>query len=130
MTKRKAAVIGVFNIGKNHVKAWANTEGAQLVAIADLNAKLCEEVKAEFQIGESYLVRMYPGPATIVNREGKNVLEAPPVLNANLGVTHDFLQAVQSGQRPCVDGEQGIQLHKMLDAIVQSANEGREIPIN
>ncbi|MCC2686915.1 MAG: Oxidoreductase family, C-terminal alpha/beta domain [Paenibacillaceae bacterium] len=73
---------------------------------------------------------MYPGPATIVNREGKNVLEAPPVLNANLGVTHDFLQAVQSGQRPCVDGEQGIQLHKMLDAIVQSANEGREIPIN
>jgi predicted dehydrogenase len=55
MAKYKAAVIGVFNIGKQHVKAWSKTEGAELVAIADLNPQLCESVKQEFQLSESYL---------------------------------------------------------------------------
>jgi predicted dehydrogenase len=342
MTKRKIAVIGVFNIGKNHVKSWANTPGAELVSIADLNPQLCEKVKAEFSIGESYLdykellkqsdaeiisvclptglheqvvtdclrsgrhvlcekppatsaleaermhecslqtgkqlgytlqrrfsaeveaarraiadrrigdvlygrtiwvrhapltlresqwrfdqrtgggslldlgihlldaawyamgfpqpvsvsgttsssqvpeycqrmgmpipdkmaddsaaawirfadgqvltlessygmwtlddqewrcdlhgtdgaVRMYPGPAEIINRDGRRVLEEPEIMKAHLGVTHDFLQAVENNRRPCADGEQGIMLHKMLDAIIQSASERREISIS
>jgi predicted dehydrogenase len=71
---------------------------------------------------------MYPGP-TLVNRDGKSVLEEPSVIKAHPGVTHDFLQAVENNRRPCANGEQGIVLHKMLDAIVQSSSEGREITI-
>jgi len=87
-----------------------------------------EEVRCDLH-GTDGAVRMYPGPATAVNREGKAALEVPPVIKANLGVTRDFLQAVENNRRPCADGEQGITLHKMLDAVVQSAREGREIAI-
>jgi predicted dehydrogenase len=86
-----------------------------------------EEVRCDLH-GTDGALRMYPGPA-VVNRDGKAKLEAPSVIQAHPGVTHDFLQAVQNNSRPCADGEQGIVLHKMLDTIVQSADEGREIPI-
>lgn len=87
-----------------------------------------EEVRCDLH-GTDGAVRMYPGPASIMSREGKAALDKPSIFKANLGITHDFLQSVNNDQRPCVDGEQGIILHKMLDAIVQSAREGREVPI-
>ncbi len=42
------AVVGVGEFGRNHVRVWRETEGAELVGIVDTNAERAQKVAAEF----------------------------------------------------------------------------------
>lgn len=81
--------------------------------------------------GTEGALRIYPGEAQAITREGRHSLAAPleSPYYGHHGVTHDFLQAVVQNREPCADGKQGVVLHQMMDAIIRSAEEGREIPI-
>lgn len=46
------------------------------------------------------------------------------------GLCGDFLRAVENGSEPCVSASQGVTLMRMLDAILQSAEERRELEIH
>ena len=44
----RVAVVGVGEFGRNHVRVWRETEGAELVGIVDTNAERAQKVAAEF----------------------------------------------------------------------------------
>ncbi|EKD28085.1 MAG: oxidoreductase protein, partial [uncultured bacterium] len=46
----KCAVIGVGNMGKNHVRVYAQNSMIKLVAVADINYDLGQKVAVEFGI--------------------------------------------------------------------------------
>ncbi|MFC1616526.1 Gfo/Idh/MocA family oxidoreductase, partial [Patescibacteria group bacterium] len=48
--KLKVAVIGVGNMGKNHVRTYKSLDEVELVALADLNEKLGKSLAMEFNI--------------------------------------------------------------------------------
>lgn len=50
MHKLKAAVIGVGNMGKNHVRTYSEIDEIELVAIAELNEDLGKKVSDEFKV--------------------------------------------------------------------------------
>jgi predicted dehydrogenase len=88
-----------------------------------------DEVFCELH-GTDGAVRIYPGPAAVINGDGRAELtESRQSAQGHLGMTRDFIAAVETGREPCVDGRQGMLLHKMMDAIRQSAAEGREVAI-
>ena len=44
----RVAVVGVGEFGRNHVRVWRETEGAELVGVLDTNAVRAQKVAAEF----------------------------------------------------------------------------------
>jgi predicted dehydrogenase len=44
----RVAVVGAGQFGRNHVRLWRETEGAELVGIVDIDAVRAEQVAAEF----------------------------------------------------------------------------------
>jgi predicted dehydrogenase len=44
----RVAVVGVGEFGRNHVRVWRETEGAELVGVLDTNAERAQKVAAEF----------------------------------------------------------------------------------
>lgn len=88
-----------------------------------------EEVERCELYGTNGALRMYPGTAKVIDRQGSRILEAPSVAQGHRGVMKDFLESVRNGHPPCVDGMQGVILHKMLDAVVQSAAIKQEVLI-
>ena len=44
----RVAVIGVGEFGRNHVRVWRETEGAELVGVVDTNPERAQKVAAEF----------------------------------------------------------------------------------
>jgi len=44
----RVAVVGVGDFGRNHVRVWRETEGAELVGIVDTNAERAQKIAAEF----------------------------------------------------------------------------------
>jgi predicted dehydrogenase len=45
----RVAVIGVGEFGRNHVRVWRETEGAELVGVVDENSERAQKVAAEFR---------------------------------------------------------------------------------
>ena len=44
----RVAVIGVGEFGRNHVRVWRETEGAELVGVVDANSERAQKVAGEF----------------------------------------------------------------------------------
>ena len=44
----RVAVVGVGDFGRNHVRVWRETEGAELAGVVDTNADRAQKVAAEF----------------------------------------------------------------------------------
>lgn len=88
-----------------------------------------EDVEQCELYGTAGSVRMYPGMPMVVDRNGRSMIETPQMVEGHSGVMKDFLESARTGRPPCVDGRQGVMLHKMLDAIMQSADENREVII-
>jgi len=44
----RVAVVGVGEFGRNHVRVWRETEGAELVGVCDTNRERAEKVAAEY----------------------------------------------------------------------------------
>jgi predicted dehydrogenase len=111
--------------------AWLTfANGASLVMESSYGMWTVQEDEVYSELhGTEGAVRIYPGPALLVNGEGRRELSFPLQDEGHLGITQDFIQAVETGRPPCIDGMQGILLHQMLDAIVLSSEQGREIRI-
>lgn len=63
-TRARVGVIGVGNMGKNHVRNYAECELAELVAISDINEELGQ------QLAEQYGCRYYRDHNEMLDREG------------------------------------------------------------
>jgi predicted dehydrogenase len=46
----RVAVVGAGEFGRNHVRVWRDTQGAELVAIVDTNADRARKISAEFGV--------------------------------------------------------------------------------
>ena len=46
----RVAVVGAGEFGRNHVRVWRETQGAELVGIVDTNAERAQKIAAEFNV--------------------------------------------------------------------------------
>jgi predicted dehydrogenase len=53
----------------------------------------------------------------------------PPAENVHLPLVEDFVQAVRTGQAPACSVAEAAQTNRLLDAIYQSAAEGRPVTL-
>jgi predicted dehydrogenase len=87
----RIAVVGAGEFGRNHVRVWRETEGAELVGIVDTNADRAQKIAAEFG------VRVLPGIETLIAENVDAVsLAVPTKEHARvgcqlLGQRHDVL---------------------------------------
>jgi predicted dehydrogenase len=87
----RVAVVGAGEFGRNHIRVWRETEGAELVGIVDTNADRAQKIAAEFG------VRVLPGIETLVAEKVDAVSLAVPTKDHArvgcqlLGQGHDVL---------------------------------------
>ncbi len=86
MNQIKAAVIGVGNMGKNHVRTYANMQEVELVGISDLNAELGESLAQEFDTKylEDYL--------TMIKNEKPEIVSICVPTNLHYKVAKDCIE--------------------------------------
>lgn len=107
MNKLKAAVIGIGNMGKNHVRTYSNIEEVELCAISDLN----EELGAE--MASNYDCKFYTDLEEMLDTEKPDMVSicVPTSLHHKIGMI-------------CI--ERGI--HTLLEKpIAMSIQEGNEL---
>ena len=46
----RVAVVGAGEFGRNHVRVWRETQGAELVGVVDTNAERAQKIAAEFNV--------------------------------------------------------------------------------
>lgn len=93
MTERpiRVAVVGAGEFGRNHVRVWRETQGAELVGIVDTNSDRAQKIAAEFS------VRVLPNIEALAAEKVEAVsLAVPTIEHARIGcqlldVGHDVL---------------------------------------
>jgi len=76
----RAAVVGVGEFGRNHVRVWRETEGAELVGIVDTNPERSERIAREFD------TRVLPNTAALTAERVDAVsLAVPTKQHASIG---------------------------------------------
>jgi predicted dehydrogenase len=87
----RVAVVGAGEFGRNHVRVWRETQGAELAGIVDTNAERAEKIAAEFG------VRVLPGIEALAAEKVEAVsLAVPTKEHARIGcqlldADHDVL---------------------------------------
>lgn len=121
MAKLKAAVIGL-GMGKAHVRGFQSHNDVEVVAVADLNGELCEQVKEEFSIP-----RAYTNPEEMLKSEEIDIVSIATPNKFHMPLT---LAAFEAGchvlcEKPmAMNAEEG---QKMIDAAEKA---GKRLMIN
>jgi predicted dehydrogenase len=69
------------------------------------------------------------GPVARTVGRQTDMLDLPPAENVHLPLVEDFVQAVRTGQPPACSVAEAAQTNRLLDAIYQSAAEGRPVTL-
>ncbi|MCS6778026.1 MAG: Gfo/Idh/MocA family oxidoreductase [Chloroherpetonaceae bacterium] len=106
--------------------------GATIVLEASFVANIREEVHNTTLLGTQGGATTTPFSIT-QERHGSVFTYEPRVPNPNINTHYAemkaFVECVRSGTPPLVTGEQGLMVARIMDAIYQSAELGREVPV-
>ena len=94
MTKLNVAVIGCGSWGKNHARVYNNIKGANLLAVADLNKSVAEE------IGKRYNIDWYTNSDEVLDRSD---IEAVSLCTPTLTHADIALTAIKTGKHVLVE---------------------------
>ncbi len=104
--KLKAVVIGIGNMGKNHVRTYFEMEGIDLVAIADLDEKLGKEMS------EQYRTEYFNDYKEMLNKH------TPDIVSICIPTAYHFKFA-----KECIEAGFNILLEKPITMDVEEAKE-------
>jgi len=94
LTKLNVAVIGCGSWGKNHARVYNNIKGANLLAVADLNKSVAEE------IGKRYNIDWYTNSDEVLDRSD---IEAVSLCTPTLTHADIALTAIKTGKHILVE---------------------------
>lgn len=115
----RVAVVGAGEFGRNHVRVWRETQGAELVGIVDTNADRAHEVAAEFG------VRVLPGLEALAAEKVEAVsLAVPTKVHARIGC-----QLLEAGHDVLVEKPIAASLAEADELIASAKRAGRILQI-
>ncbi|RME46989.1 MAG: gfo/Idh/MocA family oxidoreductase, partial [Chloroflexi bacterium] len=82
----RAVVIGVGSMGRNHARVYAELDEAQLVAVADVNRSLCEQVASHFG------ARAYTDYVAMIEKEKPDVASIVVPTCEHLAVAREVME--------------------------------------
>ncbi len=83
----KTAVVGVGNIGKHHARVYSETKDSQLVAVADLNEVIGQE------ISKKHNCRFYKSHNELIEKEKPDAVSICVPTSLHRQVASDFIKA-------------------------------------
>ncbi len=115
----RVAVVGAGEFGRNHVRVWRETQGAELVGIVDTNADRAHKVAAEFG------VRVLPGLEALAAEKVEAVsLAVPTKVHARIGC-----QLLEAGHDVLVEKPIAASLAEADELIASAKRAGRILQI-
>jgi predicted dehydrogenase len=112
----RVAVVGAGEFGRNHVRVWRETEGAELVGIVDTNSERAQKIAAEFN------VRVLPNIDALAVEKVEGVsLAVPTKEHARIGC-----QLLDAGHDVLVEKPIAASLEE-ADRLIASAKRGGRI---
>jgi predicted dehydrogenase len=106
--------------------------GATVVLESSFVANLKEELNNTTLLGTQGGASAYP--LTITQERHRSVFSfEPKIPNANINAYNaeikSFVECIRDGKEPLVTGEQGMMVARIMDAIYQSGEQGRELAV-
>ena len=115
----RVAVVGAGEFGRNHVRVWRETEGAELVGIIDTNAERAKKIAAEFG------TRVLPDPGKLTAEGVQAVsLAVPTKEHARIGC-----QLLAAGHDVLVEKPMAASLDDADDLIAAARRRGRILQV-